>query len=517
MEIIGLGVRRVLGLGAMKVAPPATDDTGVRLAFLGGPSAGLDASSLTREDRTALLATLAGRTGTVDGVAVAPSQTKPSGTVSLPLKREWLDTIELHMCARWAPEGFRDIGVNVPVMHSVPSEDYNLDGPAAYANATVNDGLFPAWSGRLNGAGCSPPVTFCANRVGMVVSTASLAVPTSSGVLTLYGTREFKITPTRSYVPSILFAYTPGVGTSGLAIVASSAYPVRVAAVVSRILTMPDNGVLRHKLNYTAPTLNLHTENGCPGYTEFEYSPGRFGEACADANIAWFGPSLGLVNGVYVLTGRHTTEDAYTLGHELGHSAQHASNGGPPNAGYGGPATGYCSCDHVTDGNQIHCLQSRHLHASAEVEGFGHFYAARMMNDQGATCRFTYYKNFRRESDQDAGFWGSVAPPVPVDCGIPYTDYVNGAPTQGWVPSMCPAADRSSEYDWLTFLWAVNGSATTAQRSSMTDLFTILGGAGQGLGFTWASVRTKAESHFGFGSTKFNRFSTSGQAHGVNQ
>jgi hypothetical protein len=607
LEIIGLGARRVLELKAMKVAPksmvaipwspskspiapvgatarlyarvaferggvsvraPAqilslafsedgsktflssNDDTGVRLASLGRASAGLDSSSLTREDRTALLGTLAGRRGTVDGVAAAaPSQAKLSETVSLPLKREWLDTIEFDeagpyptdvgasgvtpsdiivvpipqppcegapvtrsMCAEWAPEGFRDIGV----ASSVPSEDYSLNGPAAYANATVNDGLFPAWSGRLNGVGCSPPVTFCANRVGMVVSTASLAIPTSSGVLTLYGTREFKITPTRSYVPPLLWVYNSGLGTtSGLAIVASSAYPVRVAAAVSRILTMPDNGVLRHKLNYTAPTLNLHTENGCIYYSELSYSPGRFGEACGDADEAWFGPSLGKVNNTYVLTGRHTTDDAYTIGHELGHTAQRASNGGPDNAGYDGPTAGYCSCDHVTDGNQIHCLQSRHAQATAEAEGFGHFYAARVMNDQNATCRFTYYKNFRKKFD-GAEFWGAAAPPVPIDCNVPYTSSVNGVQTQGWVPSMCPAVNASSEYDWLTFLWAVNGSATSAQRSSMTDLYAILGGAGQGENFTWVSVRTKAESHFGPNSTKAVRFRDSGVFHGVN-
>lgn len=152
LEIIGLGARRVLELGSITVAPksmraipwspskspiapvgatarlyarvaferggvgariPAqilslafsedrskaflssTDDTGVRLASLGRASAGLHRSSLTRDDKTALLGTLGGRSGTVDGAALPPSQAKSSETVSLPLKREWLDTIEL--------------------------------------------------------------------------------------------------------------------------------------------------------------------------------------------------------------------------------------------------------------------------------------------------------------------------------------------------------------------------------------------------------------------------------------
>lgn len=335
----------------------------------------------------------------------------------------------------------------------------------------------------------------------------------------LFGTREFVIEPARTYIPGISFAYNIGLGTyTAIATVRSSAYPVRVASVVSRVLTMPDNGVLRHDFNYTAPPLTLDIGIGCaisnPNKTIV------YGEACAGANYANFGPSLGFVNGFYVPTGRHTTEDAFTIAHELGHSMQFAAHGGPGVGpkGYGDTGTGMCSCDHVNDGNRYHCLQSVHEQPTAELEGFAHFYAARVMNDQGSTCRFTYYKNYRKITSWFLSLysWANIAPPVPVDCGQPFVGWATGAKTQGWVPTFCAANKSSSEYDWLTFLWAVNGSAATSVRSSMTNLFTILGGAGSGNNFTWSSVRAQADTHFGPTSAKAIHFRDSGALHGVN-
>lgn len=557
----GVGVRapaQILSLAfsedGKKAYLSATDDTGVRLASLGRASAGAQKHSLTNDDKRALLSNFHHRKGKLDGTEAPPLEIPAAGMASPRAESRWADTLafpgELNdnleafaevepsnlapipppvlspcpqysfrfttpVCAKWAPEGFRDIGVS----SSVPSEDYDLEGPAAYANAAVFDGnTFDKliWAGRLDHNGCTPPVTYCTGRLHTAVSTSSLQIPDKPGPIPLFASREFVITPAATYGAGISFDEGPNGQFSAIATVRSPDYPVRVASAVSRILTMRDNGV---PLALSSPPLVIHTENGCSDWPEFEYSPGQFGEACAGPNDAWFGPALKMVNGSYVPTGRHTTEDAYTIGHELGHSMQLAANGGPSHNGYSGPTSGLCSCEHVNDGNRIHCLQSQHWQASAEVEGFAHFYAARIMNDQGSTCRFTYYKNYRKLTvwyPLLGPSFANIAPPAPVDCGKPFVGGYGSNKTQGWVGSFCPQSNKSSEYDWLTFLWAVNGSAASSARSSMWDLYTILGGAGSGSSFTWASVRAQAENHFASKPSKLQRFTDSGELHGVN-
>lgn len=566
----GVGVRapaQILSLAfsedGSKAFISATDDTGVRLASLGRISAGLRSQSLSAEDRVTLLGEFRDPRGRIDGAKAPPREIPNPNAMTAASETRWGDTLKFpgdlednlaasfdndldgigpldppvfnpcgslpisfqfttRVCAEWTPEGFRDIGVS----SSVPTEDYNLEGPAAYANASVYNGSTLLWQGRLDNYGCSPTLTYCMNRVEMRVSTASLQIPTTSfNGITLYGTRDFVITPKSTYIGDISFGTTARGTFGAISTIRNPDNEVRVASVVSRLLTMPDSGVLRHSSGSSAPDLRLHTENGCPS-PEFQWFPGIYGEACVIGHHAWFGLSLGVgyydpeLNPVYVPTGRHTTEDAYTIGHELGHAMQRAANGGPgpgPANYKDRPAAGMCSCAHVSDGNQLHCLQSRHEHPSAELEGFGHFYAARVMNDQGSTCRFTYYKDYRKiNAWSNPPQYSVVAPPVPVSCSGPFLGMRGGQITTGWVSTLCPLQNKSSEYDWLTFFWAVNGSASTSVKSSMTDLFAILGGAGDGANFTWTSLSNKATAHFGLGSSKLNRFLDSGRLHGVN-
>lgn len=113
------------------------------------------------EDKVALLANLARWKGKLDGFVLSPNEPQINELVSAP-KQDWTDTLELDgtieenadihssqaqpdavippgllhpcdlqavlwtatpVCARWAPEGFRDIGVS----SSIPSEDYTLE------------------------------------------------------------------------------------------------------------------------------------------------------------------------------------------------------------------------------------------------------------------------------------------------------------------------------------------------------------------------------------------------------
>lgn len=390
----------------------ATDDTGVRLASLGRASAGARDQSLRETDRAALVSSFRHRKGKLDGAPVSPRDMPTPNKASPAAEAKWPDTLEfpgdLHVnraaalaaqsensdpfepifacyplssawritapvCARWVPEGFRDVGIS----SSVPSEDYNLKGPAAYANASVYDGGLLVWEGRLDRHGCSPPINYCMNRIQVDVSTASLATPTTFiGSFPIFGTREFVIEPRVTYTAGISFDDSPTGEYAAIATIRNPSYQVRVASVVSRILTMPDNGV---QSILFAPPLVIRTDTGCRGYKYKDaYGVERDGEACALANTAWFGAALREQNGVYVPTGRHTTEDAYTIGHELGHSMQLAGDGGPDEWNYEQDAQTpvRCGCAHVNDGNRTHCLQSRHNQATAELEGFAHFYAA---------------------------------------------------------------------------------------------------------------------------------------------
>lgn len=404
-------------------------------------------------------------------------------------------------CIRWRTTGFRDIGVPGPVYVPPESVERTLpDYPAAYANAALYEDGILRWAGRLDGNGCMPAVTYCPQNARVDVSTSSLQRWTLFNNTLAGRSREMLVTPARTFSAQVILASSPITGRPiGAADVWPSTladeYLLRVAAVVGRLLNTPDNGLR----DGTVPALNVHTETGCCAYRQFEYtSPSGqslCGEACADESDAWFGQSLAIqADGTYAPTTRHTTEDAYSIGHELGHSAQFDASGGPRGAGYGDIGTGNCSCDHVRDGNQIHCLQSSHNVEDAEVEGFAHFFATRIMNDKGSDARFTYYKDVRRFAPTTLQPY-AVAPPVPINAGTPAYDPEIGQ-TMGWVRSFCPAVDRSSEYDWLTFLWAINGKPV-AGSLSMNEVFAILGSVAGGADFTWPNIREKARAILG--------------------
>lgn len=522
------------------------DDLGVRLASLGRARSD-GASKLSADDRAAVLAELDIHRGRRDGLLVNESSAQvasrvpssegssdegdvvplpgdlpamseasneppgagPAGLDPLPLPgpiqicllSSHINTKTGKYCANWQPQGFRDVAVS----SSVVPEDFTGEGPAAYANAVAKSGSTVVWQGRLDASGCTPTIEFCNDVEHLDISTASLQ---NLGAGFLVTTRDFRISPAFTYAASPSLRYSiayPPYDARIIFNIQSGAPTVRVASIVSRILKMADNGVVTDSIFSPPPPLNIHTENGCQGTyynppypSNFSYIDPitgqlKYGEACAGANDAWFGQVLSLQGSAstgytYVPTSWHTTQDAVTVGHELGHSAQYSMNGGPGSTGYDDkPTTGDCSCDWVASGNRTHCLQSRHNMASAEVEGFGHFYAARIMNDvaPGADARFTYYKTYLLKL---FGYNFPAPPPFPLSISSP-------ASGQGWVRAWCPASNKSAEYDWLTFLWAVNGKAATNRRATMTDIFTIFRNASGN--FIWQNIRQQAFNRFG--------------------
>lgn len=407
-------------------------------------------------------------------------------------------------CVKWKSTGFRDIDASAPNGFVAPEETFNpTSARAAYAAATIRVNGEVYWSGRLDANGCTPQtVRYCPQHADVEISTSSLQRVLYVDGQYVPNSREIIVSPARTFTVPVILANST---VTGMPIGAANVYPssaqddhlLRIAGIAGRMLTLADSGVG----GPTQAPLRIHTENGCCSWPEFQYIEGgvsRCGEACANSNDAWFGQVMRLVNGQYVPTPTHTTEDAYAVAHELGHSTQYASAGGPG----GGPysthalATGNCSCDHVNDGNRIHCLQSRHTVQAAQAEGFAHHYATRLMNERASNARFTYYKDFRRLVKHEANgqtWFTSVAvpPPVALGVGTPAYDPAYGQ-TQGWVRAMCNAPNTSSEYDWLTFLWAINGKPIK-DRLTMPELFSILGGVPGGDGYTYPSLDARAD------------------------
>lgn len=83
--------------------------------------------------------------------------------------------------------------------------------------------------------------------------------------------------------------------------------------------------------------------------------------------------------------------------------------------------------------------------------------------------------------------------------------------------SYCAAQDHSSEYDWLTFLWALNAKNNTGQLS-MPSLFNLFGD--QSLrgttAFLWSNIRALAASRFGPQSNEYLLIAAEAQKNGVN-
>jgi hypothetical protein len=124
-----------------------------------------------------------------------------------------------------------------------------------------------------------------------------------------------------------------------------------------------------------------------------------------------------------------------------------------------------CTCAHVTSSNKAHCMQSLEVPSGAQDEGFAHYYAGLVWNDQSQQdCSFAYYKEFKKPD-------GVVEPtPVRIDCASPTrwrnTRCVNSPATIEYA-----LADMGTELDWLGFYW--NVTTKTSEKVPITDLLSI--------------------------------------------
>lgn len=412
------------------------------------------------------------------------------------------------------------------VSSSVAQEDQlSSNVRAPYVLAEIWAGGTRTWFGHLDWAGCTgwgktgAGVPVCMNQVGQPV--ASVKVQPGSiwrdsggdGTSVVLGVRPF-----------VTYSATPYSSDSSFIFARVEAQDrwTRAAAVATTALTRTDLGMLN-----PGYAISLNVAGGLVSYSDPNgyHEPGEplLGEASgsleAATNLSTFPanefgrPTFEIVlgrsttdHGVgasprYTALPQHTTQSKFTIAHEVGHTIQ-GLNDGWPNGDYYTDrlSSGPCSCTYVTVGNTFHCLGSRHLYSDSNIEGFGHFFAARVLNDPapGADCRFTYYKT-HINSITVGGTFTTTPPPAPVDCATPFQVGTN--PTTSWMRNFCNSSGpqvRSTERDWLTFLWRINGGAPTASKvpfMSLMPLFRRINPSDPASTLNWTLVQGRAFSN----------------------
>lgn len=188
--------------------------------------------------------------------------------------------------------------------------------------------------------------------------------------------------------------------------------------------------------------------------------------------------------------------------HELGHAVQSFLSGHMQNSSTIDATQAVCRCDHVTSSNQAHCLQSRSTITAAQIEGWGHFLAARSLNNGFENnCTFGYYKEFKND-DLSTSF-----PPMIRSC----FNQVK------WMANRCQGSNRGTEWDWMDFYWRVankdgigfgdfNSLYRSACGGQMCNNNVV----------TFSQTNNAASAVFGNGSAKAIAWSTQSANFGVN-
>lgn len=272
----------------------------------------------------------------------------------------------------------------------------------------------------------------------------------------------------------------------------------RTAAVAGAMLTTPGLRVPAHT--------QVVVGKGCPApfLNALDEATGQMvdAEACVANGVVYLGRNVRQdAQGNRFIAPGDTTEEKYVIGHELGHSIEHNTLGGQAGLANQSPSMWdgeLCGCEHVRGANNVHCLQSAENQAGGYLEGFAHFVATAIMNPQVTKkAPFVYYKEFLRPSSVPFGIPRRVLPPLKVEAGTPVA----------WLRNRCNSgvqADRSTEYDWMTFLWGIYERETPAAIDYPTWMGIVKDGfCGGGncpnlqAPLSWAPLRANALSKFG--------------------
>ena len=142
----------------------------------------------------------------------------------------------------------------------------------------------------------------------------------------------------------------------------------------------------------------------------------------------------------------------------------------------------------MTSANGVHCMQSLEQYAAGFVEGFGHFYAAKLFNSRSQSdCKFVYYKEI-------SFLFGVLDPPMGVDCDL----------SVQWRDQYCShIADSSTEMDFMRFLWRLYADGPNRLSADEIDALFTQANIPSGP-MTWTHLRNAAATVLGNGSAKYN-------------
>jgi len=350
-------------------------------------------------------------------------------------------------------------------------------GDAAYVKAQVKRGSTSVWSGFLDGSGCTP----------------SLATPAGTYTVTVFSAanranKEWQIFSTDTN-------QTLEAWSTNVSVTASTAATLDVlvgsgTSEVQHALLVASTALATVPSGFKSGVHKIFAKQGCQG---------TVAGGCASGSNIWVGTNF---------EGAQNALRKFVLAHEIGHVLQHDLFG-PLSNNYSEDSGGaICECDHVTADNNLHCMQGREKITTAQVEGWGHYIAATIMNYTNQTdCTFNYYK--------EVAFLGINEPPFAFSCTGRYK----------WMDSYCPtgSAGLGIELDWMNFYWAV-GTQTT-NKFSLGDMEFVYeeacGGPGipratcSGQVMPWATLRDTVTELYGATSAKRSYFVTSGADFGV--
>lgn len=187
----------------------------------------------------------------------------------------------------------------------------------------------------------------------------------------------------------------------------------------------------------------------------------------------------------------------FTIAHEIGHWLHSNWTDEAVAGGYAYSAIDDACKFSAVGSNSLHGLRSAEYGPDALREGFAHFIAAWVFDDQSTSdAQFKYYKTI---NDQ----WGEYEDLIDNDyivsllggsCDVSYPDYPTSCPGSGfvlggdsaWVEYHCPNDwaynnnEISSELDWMRFFWQLSSSDAEASTpiADLDDLLILLEATG---------------------------------------
>lgn len=401
----------------------------------------------------------------------------------------------LTICPRWPYSYYDNIsGSQEDGLKHLSGQNYGVQ-PASYAYATLTrNGTAVLPAGFLNSSGCFAPVDFVA---GTYVVTLTSYAKKSSGP-------RFEVRQTAASGSYTQFQKAISYSPSGGNLTSSFIITNTIDAVTNSM---------------AAATQFLRESH-------IGLDPANTHRIIVNSSLGW-AQAQGFNAHLSTYQGINDASWKYVIGHEVGHTVQNPLFGLlSSNYGLDTTAPNICNCSHIPDDpvgdpndyNDDHCLQSREHGGSAQNEGWGHFIALDLMNDDTQSDGFfTYYKEIRCPSVVNT----VAIPGCPTANQIvPPPRSVNGRHQHRWMQTRCSTtAYRGTEIDWMNFYFATHSTGGSNQFffTQFRDTYrgACGGGSCAGVAVTWSQLVASVTALYSIG--RRDHWLNMGTAFGVNQ